>query len=102
MFDVAWSEVLVVLVVAIVLISPKDIPGVLKHFREMRGKLQLIKSNFTHLWQQIVQESDLAQDKVNLDLELKKINLHLSDTLSSTSHSEVTKDAEQSRNNTAE
>ena len=38
MFDIGWSEMLVIVVVAIIVIGPRDLPGVLRTVGKWVGK----------------------------------------------------------------
>ena len=40
MFDIGWSELLVIAVVAIVVVGPKDLPKLMRGFGHYAGKLR--------------------------------------------------------------
>src|SRR5688572_626643 len=46
MFEIAWSELLLVLVVAIIFVVPKELPGMLRTFGRMMGKLRRAADDF--------------------------------------------------------
>ena len=46
MFEIAWSELLLVLIVAIVVVGPKELPGMLRAFGRMMGKLRRQADDF--------------------------------------------------------
>jgi Sec-independent protein translocase protein TatA len=82
MFDIAWSEILVVIIVAALLISPKDLPHLLKFLKQCRRKLIILKSNVTNFFQALLAESDLHQQKHDLEMELQRLNAQLTSLLS--------------------
>ncbi len=46
MFDVSWSELLLVAVVAILVVGPKELPGMLRSLGRMLGKLRRTADEF--------------------------------------------------------
>ncbi len=40
MFDVAWSELLLVVIVAIIVVGPKELPGLMRTAGRMLAKLR--------------------------------------------------------------
>jgi sec-independent protein translocase protein TatB len=46
MFDIAWSELLLVAVVAILVVGPKELPGMLRSLGRMLGKLRRTADEF--------------------------------------------------------
>lgn len=68
MFSLAWSEILLVLVLAIFLIGPKELPSVLKFFgrlsRQISAYVRGVKAEFNH----IVEEEELKEFKKSLNL----------------------------------
>ena len=75
MFGIAWSEIAVILVVALVVMDPKDIPSVIKSVREFFAKLQDYKHEMMSVIHDIDHEAlgGLKQEAANLNQELRKI-----------------------------
>jgi sec-independent protein translocase protein TatB len=46
MFDVGWSEMLVIAVVLIVVVGPKDLPRMLRQFGRTTSKLRAMAGDF--------------------------------------------------------
>jgi len=46
MFEIAWSELFIVLVVAIIVVGPKELPGMLRAFGRIIGKLRRQADDF--------------------------------------------------------
>ena len=46
MFDIGWSELLVIAVVALIAIGPKELPGVLRTIGQWMGKARRMAANF--------------------------------------------------------
>ena len=78
MFDVSFSELFLILVVAVVAIGPKDLPMVIRHvtrwMRQLRGLMGEVRKGMDGLMQEArIQElhEDLKQQSKILDLEGK-------------------------------
>lgn len=46
MFDLSWSEITIILVLAILIIDPKDIPGIMKSVGKLIGKVKRVGKDF--------------------------------------------------------
>lgn len=53
MFDIAWSEIFVVLVVGIILVKPEDIPKVIKGLKNFFSYLSNIKNELASVFKDI-------------------------------------------------
>ncbi len=60
MFDVAPTELLLVAIVALVVIGPKDLPGVLRTVGQWVGKARGVARQFRSGFDEMVREADLA------------------------------------------
>ncbi len=67
MFDVSWGEMFLIGIVALVVIGPKELPGVLRAVGQGVSKLRRMASDFQYQFNQAIQESDL--DKVKSTVE---------------------------------
>lgn len=61
MFDFAWSEILVIGVVALVVIGPKDLPKVLRAAGKWAGKARAVAREFQGSIEQMIRESELDE-----------------------------------------
>ncbi|MCJ8143173.1 Sec-independent protein translocase protein TatB [Ancylobacter sp. A5.8] len=66
MFDIGWSEFLVVGIVALVVIGPKELPGVLRTVGKSVGKLRRMAGEFQGQFQEALREADLVDLKKDL------------------------------------
>ena len=63
--DFSWSEMLVVAIVALVVIGPKDLPGMFRELGRVTAKLRSMGREFSRAMEQAAQESgvkDVADD----------------------------------------
>jgi sec-independent protein translocase protein TatB len=61
MFDISWSELLVIAVVAIVVIGPKDLPKLMRSFGHYAGKLRRAASDFQRQFEEAMRESEVEE-----------------------------------------
>ena len=61
MFDIGWSELLVIAVVAIVVVGPKDLPKLMRSFGHYAGKLRRAASDFQRQFEEAMRESELEE-----------------------------------------
>lgn len=59
MFDIGWSEMLVVGAVALVVIGPKDLPGALRQAGKWMGTVRRMASDFQGQVNQAMREAEL-------------------------------------------
>ena len=57
MFDVAWSELLLVVIVAIIVVGPKELPGLMRTAGRMLGKLRRTADDFRRQFDEAVKEA---------------------------------------------
>jgi sec-independent protein translocase protein TatB len=67
MFDIGWGELIVIGVVALVAIGPKELPGVLRTVGHWVGKMRRMASEFQGQFQEALREADLADLKKHFD-----------------------------------
>ena len=61
MFDFAWSEIVVIAVVALVVIGPKDLPKVLRTAGMWMGRARAIAREFQGSLDQMIREAELEE-----------------------------------------
>lgn len=74
MFGMAWSELLVILVVALVVMNPKDIPAVVRTVRECIGKLQDMKREMMSVIHSMDQSTGISEMHQSLKQEAAAVN----------------------------
>ncbi len=60
MFDIASSELLLVALIALLVIGPKDLPRVLRYVGNWIGKARSVAAQFRSGFDEMVRESELA------------------------------------------
>ncbi len=67
MFDIGWSELLVIGIVALVVIGPKELPGVLRTLGQGMTKLRRMASEFQGQFNEAMREAEMADIKKSVD-----------------------------------
>jgi sec-independent protein translocase protein TatB len=67
MFDFSWSELLLIGIVALVFIGPKELPGVLRTVGQWMAKVRRMASDFQGQFQDAMREAELAELKKEVD-----------------------------------
>ena len=67
MFDIGWSELLVIAVVALIAIGPKELPGVLRMIGQWIGKARRMASDFQGQFNEAMREAEMADIKKTFD-----------------------------------
>ena len=72
MFDIGWSELVVIVVVALVVIGPKELPGVIRGLGQTVAKLRRMAGDFQGQFNEALKEAELTDLKKSVD-ELRSI-----------------------------
>src|SRR5205085_12278220 len=67
MFDIGWSELVLIGVVALVAIGPKELPGVLRMVGQWMGKARKMAAEFQGQFQEAMREAEMADIKKSFD-----------------------------------
>jgi sec-independent protein translocase protein TatB len=67
MFDIGWSELVVIAVVALIAIGPKELPAVLRTIGQWMGKARKMASEFQGQFQEAMREAEMAELKQSFD-----------------------------------
>jgi sec-independent protein translocase protein TatB len=67
MFDIGWSELVVIAVVALIAIGPKELPGVLRMVGQWIGKARRMATEFQGQFQEAMREAEMADLKKTFD-----------------------------------
>ncbi|AZO29824.1 Sec-independent protein translocase protein TatB [Mesorhizobium sp. M1B.F.Ca.ET.045.04.1.1] len=67
MFEVGWSELLVIAVVMIVVVGPKDLPSMLRTFGRTAAKLRAMAGDFQKQFNDALKEAELDDVKSSID-----------------------------------
>ncbi len=67
MLDIGWSELVLVGVVALIAIGPKELPGVLRMVGQWMGKARKMAAEFQGQFQEAMREAEMADLKKSFD-----------------------------------
>jgi sec-independent protein translocase protein TatB len=67
MFDIGWSEFVLIAVVALIAIGPKELPGVLRTVGQWMGKARKMAAEFQGQFQEAMREAEMADLKKSFD-----------------------------------
>src|ERR1700738_3694213 len=67
MFDIGWSEFVLIAVVALIGIGPKELPGVLRMVGQWMGKARRMAAEFQGQFQEAMREAEMADLKKSFD-----------------------------------
>lgn len=67
MFDLSWSEILVIGTAAIIFIGPKELPGALRTAGQWMGKARALAREFQNSIDDMIRESELEKIKSEVD-----------------------------------
>ncbi len=67
MFDIGWSEFVLIAVVALVVIGPKELPAVLRMVGQWMGKARKMAAEFQGQFQEAMREAEMADLKKSFD-----------------------------------
>jgi sec-independent protein translocase protein TatB len=79
MFDIGWSEFVVIGVVALIAIGPKELPGVLRTVGQYMGKVRRMASEFQSQFQDAMREAEMADIKKSVDEMTDAATKHFTD-----------------------
>ncbi len=63
MFDIGWGELLVIGIVALIAIGPKELPTVLRSLGQWMGKIKRMANEFQGQFQEALREAEVADLK---------------------------------------
>jgi sec-independent protein translocase protein TatB len=67
MFDISWTEFLLIGVVALIAIGPKEMPGVLRTAGQWMGKIRRMAAEFQGQFHEVMREAEMADLKKEVD-----------------------------------
>jgi sec-independent protein translocase protein TatB len=67
MFDISWTEFLLVGIVALVVIGPKELPGVMRTLGQYTRKIRGMAADFQNQFQEAMREAEMADLKKSVD-----------------------------------
>ena len=67
MFDIGWRELVVIGIVALIAIGPKELPGALRTAGQWIGKVRRMAGEFQGQFQEAMREAEMADLKKQVD-----------------------------------
>ena len=67
MFDIGWGELLLIGIVALIVIGPKELPGALRTLGQWMGKLRRMAGEFQGQFEEAMRVAELADLKKQVD-----------------------------------
>ena len=67
MFDISWGKLVIIGVVALIVIGPKELPNVLRTLGQWMSKLRRMASEFQSQFQEAMREAEMADLKKQVD-----------------------------------
>ena len=67
MFDISWTEFLLIGVVALIFIGPKELPSVLRTLGQWTRRIRSMAADFQNQFQEAMREAEMADLKKQVD-----------------------------------
>ena len=67
MFDIEWSKLALIGVVVLIVIGPKELPGVLRAVGQWTGKIRRMAAEFQGQFQEAMREAEMADLKKQVE-----------------------------------
>jgi sec-independent protein translocase protein TatB len=78
MFDIGWSEIVVIAVVAVVVVGPKELPRMLRTFGKTMGQVRRMSNDFRRQFDEALREAEreagLEDTKKQLQAAMKPLD----------------------------
>jgi sec-independent protein translocase protein TatB len=74
MFDVSWGKLVIIGVVALIVIGPKELPTVLRTIGQWMGKIRRMAGEFQGQFQEAMREAEMADLKKQFDETTSSLN----------------------------
>ena len=73
MLEVGWSEILVIALILIIVVGPKDLPGMLRNFGKMATRVRSMANDFKGQFDQAMREAELEDVTKGIN-DIRKLN----------------------------
>ncbi len=67
MFDLGWSKLVLIAIVALVVIGPKELPAVMRTMGQWMAKIRRMAAEFQGQFQEAMREAEMAELKQHID-----------------------------------
>ena len=99
MFDIGWTEILIIAVVSLFVIGPKDIPKFLGYIGRVFAKIRLITSEFRETVDDAIKDSELEEIKKEVSFSDVEISKNINEAFNLKNISKTTKKFQSAANN---
>src|SRR5262249_60803536 len=82
MFDIGWGKIIIIAVIALVVIGPKELPAVLRTVGQWMTKIRRMAAEFQGQFQEAMREAEMADLKKHVD-DLNQATSNISSNLTS-------------------
>jgi sec-independent protein translocase protein TatB len=96
MFNFGWGEIVLIGIVALIAIGPKELPTVLRTIGQLMGKVRRMANEFQGQFQEALREADIADLKKHADDVTSSLNETVTDFTKYDPLAETQKDIEKS------
>jgi sec-independent protein translocase protein TatB len=72
MFDIGWSELLLIAAIAILVIGPKELPVVMRTLGRLMRRLQYVRYAFSKQFEDFMETQNLDELRESVNFEAKK------------------------------
>lgn len=79
MFGIGWSEILVIVLIAVLVIGPKDIPKIMYQVGRFARRLQYVKFAMSQQFDDILKAGDIEELRKGVNFEASKTDEKTSD-----------------------
>lgn len=67
MFDIGWSELLIIAIVAVVVVGPRELPGMLRTFGKYVGQMRRMAGDFQRQFNDALKEAELDEVRKGIE-----------------------------------
>ena len=67
MLDIGWTEIAIISLIALVVVGPKDLPGLVRTIGRWSGKARKYSRDFTRNFEEIAEQNELAEVRKELE-----------------------------------
>ena len=82
MFDIGWSEIVVIALVAVLVIGPKDIPNILYQVGRFFRRLQYMRFAMSQQFDELLKSGDIEELRKGVNFEAPKTDEKMADEMS--------------------
>jgi len=79
MFDIGWSELLVLGAIALIVVGPKDLPGMLRTLGKTVGQAKRMAREFQNSMEDAAREVDIAKDMKDVQSSMRDVQTSMAD-----------------------